>query len=106
MKSAFGWLILILLIAGGAGGGLYHFYTTTRVQAYDLELATIKRDFLADTQALHVLEAERYRKEIGPHLNKYYKAVLAQSKLYPELYDIERQRNLFSRIAPVAIAQP
>ena len=93
MKSAITWIIGLVVIGGGAGLMLKSSHDAARERAYAEGLATIKRNFVADTAPLHFLEDERYRKEIGAHLSKYFKGLSKLAKEYPEHYDVERQRK-------------
>jgi len=94
MKSFIGWLLVILIIAGGAGLALSHFHTTTRQQAYDLELAALQENFQTASVGLQLLDEESYRKEIGIHLTRYFSKLAKLAKDYPEFYDIEREKKI------------
>ena len=94
MKSALGWVLLLVVIAGGAGSGLYYFHVSSQQHAYEMELAEIQRDFITNTSGLYVVGPDEYRREIGPHLTKYFRRIQKLAKEYPELYDVERERKV------------
>ena len=94
MKSAMGWIIVIVIICAAAGTGLYNFHSANQAHAYALELSDMKREFLTNTTGMFLLDDDQYRKEIGAHFSRYFRQLRKLSKAYPESYDIERQRTI------------
>src|SRR5690349_18285482 len=85
------WFVVIALVVGGAAYLLERERKTTRQQAYELELGKLKREFLAQSVGLRQLDAETYRREVGPAIATYFNKVVELGKKYPGAFDPARE---------------
>jgi hypothetical protein len=97
MKTLAGWIAGIVLVGGLGAYGYTNHQQVSGQYAYDLALAQVKREFLTQTSGVHQLDADTYRKEIGPHLSAYFRDVRKLSKKYPQFFDVQRERAVGER---------
>ena len=94
MKSFLVWLIGLVVIGGAAFSGLSIYNETNLEHAYKLELNELKDSFERQSNGLQILDTEGYTKEIGIHLERYFRELRKLGKQYPEFQNFERELAL------------
>jgi len=94
MKSFLVWLVGLVVIGGGAFAGLNVYNETNLEHSYRLELNELKNSFERQSTGLQLLDTEGYTKEIGIHLERYFRELRKLGKQYPEYQNFERELEL------------
>ncbi|MBI3179218.1 MAG: hypothetical protein HYZ27_06125, partial [Deltaproteobacteria bacterium] len=94
MKTVLAWIVVLGVVGGGGGFGLWQYNQTVEQHAYETRLALLKRDFLAKSVGLRLLEPDRYRQEIGILLTQYFGELGKLQRDYPQFFDLERERKV------------
>ncbi|MEC9466487.1 MAG: hypothetical protein VX834_11910 [Myxococcota bacterium] len=94
MKSFLVWLIGLIALGGAGFAGLNHYNETNLEHAYKMELNELKNSFERQSNGLQLLDSEGYTKEIGIHLERYFRELRKLGKEYPEYQNFERELAL------------